>query len=126
MSSVSSYEIAISEDALEILQKKLELATFPDELSGANWDYGSPLSDIKRLTNYWKTKFNWRAVEAKLNQLPNFESTLEIDKFGAIDVHFLHRRSIVKNAVPLLFVHGCKCFAFHRVSSLLLCNGLAK
>jgi hypothetical protein len=41
-----------------------------------------------------------------MNKLPNFETRIEVEGFGELDIHFLHQKSEVKGAVPLLFVHG--------------------
>ena len=43
---------------------------------------------MKDLVEHWRTGFDWRAAEARLNELPQF--TTEID--GA-NVHFVHVRS---------------------------------
>lgn len=103
----SPYRIAVEESRLEDLRKRLDLATFPDELEdAADWAYGSPLADVKRLTSYWRNDFDFRKVEAKLNELPNFETTITVDGFGDIELHFLHQPSSASDAVPLLFVHG--------------------
>lgn len=102
----SPYRIAVQDSRLEDLRKRLEIATFPDELEEADWAYGSPLADIKRLTSYWRNDFDWKKVEAKLNELPNFETNVTVDGFGDIDLHFLHQPSSATDAVPLLFVHG--------------------
>jgi hypothetical protein len=104
--SSSPYRIAVPESRLEDLQKRLELATFPDELEDAEWAYGSPLADVKRLTSHWRNGFDWRKAEAKLNELPNFKANVTVDGFGDIDLHFLHQLSSKPDAVPLLFVHG--------------------
>ncbi|KAI5257283.1 alpha/beta-hydrolase [Aureobasidium subglaciale] len=104
--SSSPYRIAVPESRLEDLQKRLDLATFPDELEDAEWAYGSPLADVKRLTSYWKTNFVWRKQEAKLNELPNFKANVTVDGFGDTALHFLHQPSSAPDAVPLLFVHG--------------------
>ena len=31
---------------------------------------------------------------------------IDVDGFGTYDVHFVHQKSEVKNAIPLLFSHG--------------------
>jgi hypothetical protein len=31
-----------------------------------------------------------------------------VEGFGELSVHYVHQRSSVKGAIPLLFVHGCK------------------
>jgi pimeloyl-ACP methyl ester carboxylesterase len=41
-----------------------------------------------------------------MNKLPNFMTQIEVEGFGDLDIHFLHQKSEIKGAVPLLFVHG--------------------
>jgi pimeloyl-ACP methyl ester carboxylesterase len=38
--------------------------------------------------------------------LPQFMTTVTVDSFGDIDMHFIHQKSDVKGAIPLLFCHG--------------------
>ena len=52
-----SFTIDVPEEALELLHKKLTLARLPDELDDAGWDYGVPLSHVKRLLEYWKNGY---------------------------------------------------------------------
>ena len=81
----------------------------PCELSLIVRDASSDRSgrkDIKRIVEHWRTKFDWRAHEKKLNELPNFEVQVDIDKHGPVDMHFVHQKSDVSGAIPLLFVHG--------------------
>ncbi|KAI9812742.1 MAG: hypothetical protein M1827_004498 [Pycnora praestabilis] len=106
MSSIKPYKISVPDNKLENLATRLSVASFPDELDEAAWEYGAPLADIKRLTNYWKEGFNWKKQEEKLNELPHFHTDISIDGFGSLDIHFLHQKSAVKGAIPLLFVHG--------------------
>jgi len=61
---------------------------------------------VKRLTEHWKTRYDWRKTEAKLNELPNFKTSVHVDAFEPIDLHFLHQPSSDKAAIPLLFCHG--------------------
>jgi Epoxide hydrolase N terminus len=63
---------------------------------------------VKRLTNYWRNGYDWRKHETKLNELPHFKTKIEIDGLQEVDMHFVHQKSDVKGAIPLLFVHGCK------------------
>lgn len=106
----SLYEIHIPDAEIDKLKQKLALATFPDELEDSGWDLGAPLSEVRRLAEYWQDSFDWRAEEAKLNALPNFHRKVPIDGFGALDIHYLHQKagktSDARVVVPLLFVHG--------------------
>ncbi|KAF5337448.1 hypothetical protein D9757_010335 [Collybiopsis confluens] len=107
MSTEQPFEIFIPESKLVALQQKLALAEFPDELEGSKWDYGVPLGDVTRLVTRWKEGFDWRAEEARLNEeLPQFTRDIDVDGFGALNIHYVHRKSEVKGAIPLLFVHG--------------------
>ena len=67
-----------------------------------------PVPEISRVVEHWKTDFlpKWREHEAKLNKLPMFTRPVKTDGFGVLDIHFIHQRSEVKGAIPLLFVHG--------------------
>ena len=109
MADIRPYQIAVPDEQIVDLKQRLALAKFPhDELDGAGWDYGSPLSDVKTLTAYWRDGFDWRSAEARLNQFPHFTTTIQCDGFENLKIHFLHRKSDVENAIPLLFVYGCK------------------
>ncbi|KAF8073536.1 Alpha/Beta hydrolase protein [Lyophyllum atratum] len=107
MSTETPFKISIPDSQLSLLQQKLALTTFPDELQDANWAYGAPLADITRLVNRWKEGYDWRKHEAALNdELPQFTRDLDVDGFGTFNVHYVHKKSEVENAIPLLFVHG--------------------
>lgn len=58
------------------------------------------------MTNYWKGQYDWTRAESKLNELPNYQATIDVDAFGSIDLHFVHQKSSGSNAIPLLFCHG--------------------
>lgn len=108
MALIAPYTFAIPEEKLEQLKQKLSLATFPDELDEASWNYGSPLVEIKRVAKYWQEKFDLKNLESEINKLPNFNTSINVDGFGSLNIHFVHQKSDVEKAIPLLFVHGCK------------------
>jgi len=106
MSLPQHFKINIPQAKIDLVKSKLLQASFPDELENSSWDLGCPLSDIKRLVRLWKT-WDWREAERTLNAHPQFKTKIEVDGFGEVDIHFLHQRSEIKGAIPLLFVHGC-------------------
>jgi hypothetical protein len=108
MSSIAPFTINIDESRLRRLHQKLELADFPPELDDAGSTYGAPLSDVTRVAKYWKDGFDWRAQEAKLNRLPQFTTDITVEGFGDLNIHFVHQKSEILGAIPLLFVHGCE------------------
>ncbi|KAM5343318.1 hypothetical protein ACJ41O_014284 [Fusarium nematophilum] len=107
MSNIRPFKIDVPDSELASLKAKLESATFADQVEFSDdWKYGTPLSDIKRLAAYWKDGFDWRAQEAKLNEIPQFTSNISVGGFGDIEVHFLHQKSSKPDSIPLLFCHG--------------------
>jgi len=109
-SDTKPFKIDISNEAIEVLQKKLALTTLPDELEGAGRDYGVPLADVQRLLSRWKDGYDWRKYERQLNdELPQFQKHIEVAGFDPLNIHFVHKKSEVESAIPLLFVHGCEC-----------------
>ncbi len=57
----------------------------PDQAPGDPWAYGTNVDHLRGLVDYWRTGFDWRAQEARLNAFPQFNTPLH-----DIDVHFLH------------------------------------
>jgi len=106
MANIQPYTIAVPQSKIDRLKQKLALTDYPDEIENVGWDRGAPLADIKRLTNYWQDKYDWRAAEAKLNELPHYTADLQAEGFETLKIHFVHQMSNVKGAIPLLFVHG--------------------
>ncbi|KAF9267373.1 alpha/beta-hydrolase [Marasmius fiardii PR-910] len=107
MSGEVPFKISVTDEQLSLLRKKLDLTTFPDELEDSGWKYGVPLKDIQRLVERWKNGYNWRSEEAKLNaELPQFTRIIYVEGHGSLNIHYVHQRSDVAAAIPLLFVHG--------------------
>jgi len=99
--SIQPFTINIPQANLDDLRDRLARTRWPDELPGVGWSYGVSLAYLKELAEYWRTAYDWRTWEAKLNQFPQF--TTEI---GGQNVHFLHVRSPEPNALPLILTHG--------------------
>ncbi|WP_262282848.1 epoxide hydrolase family protein [Micromonospora sp. MA102] len=78
-----------------------EAAAAPAGPVPPGWEYGVPLSWVRRLAERWRTTYDWREWEARLNAYPQF--TTEID---GQRVHFLHVRSPEPDATPLVLTHG--------------------
>ncbi|KAF5004393.1 hypothetical protein FDECE_9113 [Fusarium decemcellulare] len=107
MAPIRPYTICVPEDKIQDLKERLRLAKFPppSELTDS-WDYGAPVSDVKRLAARWCDGYDWRAAEAKLNKLPHFMTQIPVDGYGELDIHFIHQKGQAKNSIPLLFCHG--------------------
>ena len=60
-----------------------------------------PLGHLKELTEYWQNGYDWRQWEARLNEYPQFTTTID-----GQNIHFLHVRSPEPGALPLIISHG--------------------
>jgi hypothetical protein len=98
---ISPFRIDVPQADLDDLHRRLERTRWPAAITETGWERGVPSSYLKQLAEYWRTGFDWRAQEARLNAYPQF--TTEID--GQV-IHFLHVRSPEPNAMPLLISHG--------------------
>ncbi|CAG8948915.1 hypothetical protein HYFRA_00002042 [Hymenoscyphus fraxineus] len=106
MANIQPFIFDITQSDKDKLLQKLDDSVFPDELDEVGWEYGTPLADVKRLAAYWRKDFDWESMENKIKSLPNYTSTIEVEGFEPLDIHFLHMRSGNDDAIPLLFLHG--------------------
>lgn len=98
---IQPFTIAIPETELDDLRERLARVRWPAELPGVGWGRGVPLAYLKELVEYWRSSYDWRAHEARLNAYPQF--TTEID---GQNIHVLHVRSPEPDALPLVLTHG--------------------
>ncbi len=101
MSEIEPFEISVPEDVLDDLRERLSRTRLPDQLEGADWNYGTELGYLAELLRYWREEFDWREAERRLNAFDHFRT--EID---GLRVHFIHQRSNELEALPLVITHG--------------------
>lgn len=105
----TTFQISISQADIELLQHKLASTRLPDELEDVGSSYGTPLADVRRLVDFWRKGYDWRKHEKALNdELPQFTRDIQVSGHGTLNVHYVHKRSDISNAIPLLFCHGCR------------------
>ena len=99
--SMQPFRVSIPKADLEDLQERLARTRWPDDLPGVGWSRGVPLGYLKELTEYWQNGYDWRQWEARLNEYPQFTTTID-----GQNIHFLHVRSPEPGALPLIISHG--------------------
>ena len=93
--------LTVADEAITDLRERLGRARFPDQAPGAPWAYGTDVSYLRGLVDYWRTAFDWRREEARLNAFPQYKVPL-----CGIDLHFLHVPGNGSSPCPLLLLHG--------------------
>ncbi len=98
---MDSFRIDVPQRDLDDLYDRLDRTRWPQELPDAGWDYGVPGAYVRELADYWRHGYDWRRWEARLNEHPQFTTTIDGQR-----VHFLHVRSAAPDALPLILTHG--------------------
>ncbi|WP_435123674.1 epoxide hydrolase N-terminal domain-containing protein [Micromonospora tulbaghiae] len=98
---IREFRIEVPEADLEDLRARIAATRWPERQTVDDQSQGVPLETSQALARYWATEYDWRRVEARLNDLPNFVT--EID---GLDIHFIHVRSPHADALPLIVTHG--------------------
>ncbi len=90
-----------SSEVLTDLNTRLQLTRWPDKETPDDWSQGIPLSYMKEIHDYWLDDYDWLTREKLINQSPGYKTSID-----GLGIHFLHIRSQVQEALPLLITHG--------------------
>ncbi|QNP68478.1 epoxide hydrolase [Streptomyces roseirectus] len=99
--TIQPFRIDIPQADLDDLHDRLDRTRWPDQMPGSGWSHGVPVDYLRELAHHWRHRYDWRAAEARLNEWPQFTTTID----GA-RVHFAHIRSPEPGATPLILTHG--------------------
>ena len=99
--AVIPFRIEVPQAAVDDLKERLARTRWPDALPDTGWSRGVPVDYLKDLAGYWRTHYDWRRHEEKLNEHPQFTTVID-----GQTVHFLHVRSPEPGATPLMLIHG--------------------
>ena len=99
--AIRPFRVNIPEEQLVDLRRRIAATRWPDQETVADQSQGVQLAKLQELVRYWGSGYDWRKVEAKLNALPQFMTTID-----GVDIHFIHVRSRHPNALPVIITHG--------------------
>jgi pimeloyl-ACP methyl ester carboxylesterase len=97
---ISPFTIDVPEAEVRDLQARLANTRWPSDVA-TDWSRGTPVSYARTLADRWANDFDWAAQQARLNAFPQFVATVD-----GQPIHFVHVRSGVADATPLLIAHG--------------------
>jgi pimeloyl-ACP methyl ester carboxylesterase len=99
--SIRPFRFRASTDQLAELHRRIISTKWPAPEIVADASQGVQLATMRELARYWADSYDWRKVEARLNALPQFVTTID-----GVDIHFIHVRSKQSNALPMIITHG--------------------
>jgi pimeloyl-ACP methyl ester carboxylesterase len=99
--SIRPFQIDFPEAAIVDLRRRIGATKWPERETVTDATQGVQLATMRELARYWKTDYDWRKVETRLNGLPQFMTNID-----GLGIHFIHVRSKNRNAVPVIITHG--------------------
>jgi len=99
--AIRLFKVQVPQQALDDLRRRVNATRWPDRETVTDQSQGVQLERLQALVRYWGSDYDWRQIEAKLNALPQFVTTID-----GIDIYFIHVRSKQPNALPIIITHG--------------------
>jgi hypothetical protein len=86
--TIRPFGFVVSEEELGGLRRRIQATRWPEPETVNDDSQGVRLATMQALARYWASDDDWRPIEATLNALPQFLTTID-----GLDIHFLHLRS---------------------------------
>jgi len=99
--SIRPFKYHATNEELTDLRRRIAATKWPSPELVADGSQGVQLETLHEIAQYWQTDYDWRKVEARINALPQFVTTID-----GVDIHFIHVRSKHPNALPVIVTHG--------------------
>lgn len=99
--TLEPFRVEVRDAVLKDLHERLDRTRFPNQIEGIDWAQGTELGFLSELVGYWRSTYDWRATEARLNAFDQVVTEIDGQRF-----HAIHARSPEPDALPLLLVHG--------------------
>ena len=99
--AIRPFRASIPQPAIDDLRRRIAMTRWPERETVSDRSQGAQLGQLQALVRYWGGDYDWRKVEARLNALPQFMTTID-----GLDIHFIHVRSRHPSALPVIVTHG--------------------
>ncbi|MFI7462521.1 epoxide hydrolase family protein [Nonomuraea sp. NPDC049646] len=99
--AVTAFRIEVPDDVLDDLRSRLRNARFTRSLDHRPWEGGTDPAYLRELVTYWADGFDFRAQEARLNELDHRKAPVQ-----GRDLHFVRIPGTGRAPLPILLCHG--------------------
>lgn len=101
VAAVAPFRFRARDEDLRDLRLRLMRTRFPERETCNGWGEGVPLATLRAVVEYWRTKYDWRRCESRLDAFPQYRTGID-----GLGIHFVHARSPHPDALPLIITHG--------------------
>src|SRR5205809_4720743 len=108
--SIRPFRFTAPQAALDDLRRRVKATQWPERETVSDATQGVQLATMQKLAAYWASDYDWRKIEARMNALPQFMTTID-----GLDIHFIHVRSKHQNALPLIITPGWPSSIIHQL-----------
>jgi pimeloyl-ACP methyl ester carboxylesterase len=111
------FRIDVEQGVLDDLRARLDRVRWARLPEHPGWSHGTNPDYLHGLVEHWRTRYDWRRHETRLNTFPQF-----VARVGSEDLHFVQVRGRGPRAIPLLLLHGWpdSFYRFHKVVPMLV------
>ncbi|RDV46182.1 epoxide hydrolase [Leifsonia sp. ku-ls] len=95
------FRIDVPDELLDDLRRRLAAAILPGQTPGPDWSNGIPPHVLSALVDRWRTGYDWRAFERRLD--PHDQWMLDLDGCA---VHVVRLRAREPGGLPIVLSHG--------------------
>jgi pimeloyl-ACP methyl ester carboxylesterase len=99
--AIRPFQVNVSEEDLADLRRRIAAVRWPSKELVTDRSQGVQLAAMQELARYWASDYDLRRIETRLNDLPQYTTTVD-----GVDIHFLHVKSPHEQALPLIMTHG--------------------
>ena len=99
--SLQTFDIDVPEPVLHDLLQRLTSTRLGVSHDENDWDAGTSPAYLRELLDHWRSEYDWRAHEARLNRFAHFQADV-----GGTQLHFIHERGRGDAPLPIVLTHG--------------------
>lgn len=101
LANLRTFKLAIPQAKLDLIERQLRDAELAPAMLADGWSTGMSVKWLAALRAHWLDRFDWRAIESRLNRHPQFLADV-----GGTTLHFYHVEGKGPNPRPVLLAHG--------------------
>ena len=92
---IKPFKVDISNKILSNIYLKVKNYPWQNMPKDKKWLYGTNLGFMKKISDHWLHKYNWKKTEKKINKFKNFKKKIE-----NLDIHFIYAVSYTHLTLP--------------------------